>query len=301
MKVKNLLIRGISGLIYMALIITACLYGHIGIMILAIILAFLASTEFTKMYLEGGRADFFTETLDVFICVTLALSSMPGMIFIFLGLLVVRFISELYSYNANPLKALAYSMLNIVYIGIPLFAMTMVPLLLWQYQVRNPLAYSSINQHLSTYYNWGMLLVVFFMIWINDTGAFLIGSLFGKHKLFERVSPKKTWEGFLGGFIFTVGSAALFCRYGYGLYVNIDNYPFWLGLGALVSIVATFGDLVESLIKRCLWLKDSGNLIPGHGGILDRIDSLLLVMPAVALYYMVWSDHLFIFWPTPYN
>lgn len=119
-----------------------------------------------------------------------------------------------------------------------------------------------------------MVLTLFILIWLNDTGAYCVGCLIGRHKLFERLSPNKTWEGFFGGFVFAVAAgiaAALLCP---SLGMSVVGGAV---LGAGVSIVATFGDLFESMMKRHRHLKDSGNVIPGHGGILDRIDSLLLV------------------------
>ena len=137
-----------------------------------------------------------------------------------------------------------------------------------------------------------ILLAMFFFIWINDTGAFLVGSMAGRHRLFERISPKKSWEGFFGGLFFCIGFAFL-CRYCLDGLFNLEHVGadigFWLGMAITVSVFGTWGDLVESLIKRGLHIKDSGNLIPGHGGILDRIDSLLLVLPSIFLYYFIYS------------
>ena len=126
-----------------------------------------------------------------------------------------------------------------------------------------------------------LLLTVFVAIWANDTGAYLAGSTFGKHKLFPSVSPKKSWEGFVGGFIASVIAAGLLLGW----------KPSSLVFGAVISIAATWGDLFESMIKRQVGVKDSGNIIPGHGGILDRIDSLLLVLPFVAL--VEWAIHIY--------
>ncbi|MDE7136531.1 MAG: phosphatidate cytidylyltransferase, partial [Muribaculaceae bacterium] len=137
-----------------------------------------------------------------------------------------------------------------------------------------------------------MVLAMLIFIWINDTGAFCTGSLIGKHKLFERISPNKTWEGFAGGLIFCV-VAAIIMRLCFANY--FDTLPSgkeisllqMICFGITVSIAATYGDLLESLFKRTCGVKDSGNIIPGHGGILDRIDSLLLVIPVSVIFFII--------------
>lgn len=133
----------------------------------------------------------------------------------------------------------------------------------------------------STYY-YALVLVIFIFIWVNDTFAFLIGVTLGKHKLIERISPKKTVEGFAGGIFFSVlagvGFSFLFTEY---------TLYFWIGFALIVSLFATLGDLFESVIKRTYKVKDSGNIIPGHGGLLDRIDSLLIVVPAIYVYILI--------------
>ena len=120
-----------------------------------------------------------------------------------------------------------------------------------------------------------ILLAIFVCIWVNDTGAYLAGSTLGKHKLFPSVSPKKSWEGFIGGLIASTVAAGLILGWELSYY------------GVLISIVATWRDLFESMIKRSVGVKDSGNIIPGHGGILDRIDSLLFVLPFMAFFLWV--------------
>lgn len=129
------------------------------------------------------------------------------------------------------------------------------------------------------------LLPMFVFIWINDTGAFLVGSLIGKTKLFERISPKKTWEGFMGGVLFTL----LFSIGFYFLFPEVLSFLQWLLLALLVSILATLGDLFESLLKRTYNVKDSGSIMPGHGGILDRIDSLIMVSVPVFIFVCIVS------------
>lgn len=132
-----------------------------------------------------------------------------------------------------------------------------------------------------------LLLSLFVLIWLNDTGAYCTGSLFGKHKMFPRVSPGKSWEGLVGGAVFAMVAGWIllsdpFCFTGI-------NYPLWLSLliALVVVVFGTLGDLVESLMKRTLGIKDSGNVIPGHGGLLDRFDSLLLATPAMLLVLML--------------
>ena len=133
-----------------------------------------------------------------------------------------------------------------------------------------------------------MVLAMFAFIWISDTGAYMVGCLIGKHRLFERISPKKSWEGFFGGLGLSIIIAALAARFIPDGYVLLSGYAQWIVFAVLVTIFSTWGDLCESLIKRTVGVKDSGKLIPGHGGILDRIDSLLLVSLAVgALILMI--------------
>ena len=127
-----------------------------------------------------------------------------------------------------------------------------------------------------------LLASVFILIWTSDTFAYLSGRFLGKNKLFERISPKKTWEGFLGGLLFTVAAAIILAYY-----LDFLSTGAWIGLGILVAICGTLGDLFESAIKRNFKVKDSGSFIPGHGGILDRIDSLLLVLPLAYLYLSI--------------
>lgn len=175
--------------------------------------------------------------------------------------LITRFIIQLYMHDGNLLSHLAHSILGQVYIAVPLAMLGLM--------------YTIIGKHLT--------LAMFILIWLSDTGAFCVGSLIGRHKLFERISPKKSWEGFIGGLVFCLAASALLAWL-FPAEVKGLSMLQMLGFGAVVCVAGTWGDLIESMIKRSLGVKDSGNLLPGHGGILDRIDSLLLVTPAVALY-----------------
>lgn len=276
---KKLMVRTVSGLLYVAIITGGCMLGQPGVTALAALLACLATLEFAKMCNDSGKRNLPVLILDCVMTISLTCGGYGFPLIIWLACMICRVVLELYMENPHPLRNMAHSMMAQVYIGGPLLMMTLIPAL----TVKNHFMIGT-----GGFYGWPMLLTIFFMIWINDTGAFLTGSLIGRHKLFERVSPKKTWEGFFGGLVFNLIAGALFCYYG-GNFVPYyhDNLLFWLGLGVVVTVFGTWGDLVESLMKRSLNLKDSGNLIPGHGGILDRIDSLLLVAPAALIYLLV--------------
>ncbi|MFT3753955.1 MAG: phosphatidate cytidylyltransferase [Paludibacter sp.] len=173
--------------------------------------------------------------------------------------IVIVFLSELYRHKSNPLNNWAYFILGQIFVALP-FSLLNFILFIDEWQ---PL----------------VLLSVFVTIWVNDTGAYLIGITFGKHRLFERISPKKSWEGFFGG-----AAAALLSGYVFSLLIPQISLINWLIFSEIIVIFGTFGDLVESLMKRTVDMKDSGNVIPGHGGLLDRFDSMLLAAPVVFIY-----------------
>jgi phosphatidate cytidylyltransferase len=128
-------------------------------------------------------------------------------------------------------------------------------------------------------YNFHYVLGIILLIWASDVGAYLVGSLIGKHKLFERISPGKTWEGTIGAFILNIGCAFIIANWFPELALK-----HWIVISILVSVFGSIGDLVESMFKRQAGIKDSGKIMPGHGGILDRFDSLLFVSPFVYAY-----------------
>jgi phosphatidate cytidylyltransferase len=124
-------------------------------------------------------------------------------------------------------------------------------------------------------------------LWASDTGAYCVGSLIGKHPLFKRISPNKSWEGSVGGAVLAIGISMIFAHYDTSLYSTLQ----WAGMALVVVVFGTWGDLVESLMKRQLGIKDSGNILPGHGGMLDRFDSSLIAIPAVALYLAICESY----------
>ena len=122
-------------------------------------------------------------------------------------------------------------------------------------------------------------LAIFVFVWVNDTGAYLVGSMLGKRRLFERISPKKSWEGFYGGLAFVLITSQIFAWF-----MPATNWYTWLGLAGTIVVFGTWGDLIESLMKRTLGVKDSGHVLPGHGGMLDRFDSVMMAIPAAYIY-----------------
>lgn len=267
MDLKKLTVRTLSGIIYCGIIIGCILAGHEAVAIMASVFAVLAIIEFSKICSDLNVRRIPTLLLDIAGCISLCFGVYIFPILLWIAIMTWRFIEELYINDDQPLRNLAHSMMSQIYIGVPLGCAVGI-----SYMFNKP----------------ETLLAVFLFLWINDTGAFLVGSTIGRHRLFERISPKKSWEGFFGGLIFNLVAALIFCMYCSDFFGLESNLPLWLGLSAVVSIFGTWGDLVESLIKRTLHIKDSGKILPGHGGILDRIDSLLLAAPAVLVYLTLW-------------
>ena len=182
--------------------------------------------------------------------------------------IIYLLVAELYVKEKDPINDWAYTMLPQLYVALP-------------FSMINVLAFPTAGA-----YSPVLPLSVFVFLWLNDAGAYCIGSLLGRHKLFPRVSPGKSWEGSIGGALLVVGGAALVWHLLNVYYPDQANLELWqwAGLGLTVVIFGTWGDLVESLFKRTLGIKDSGNVLPGHGGMLDRFDSTLLAMPAAVVY-----------------
>lgn len=275
-KMKNLIIRTLTGIVFVGLLVGSILNGPLTFCLLFALLTLLSVREYCS--LVNRRNDI---QVNTFICTVAGLylflafagycsHVVPSGVFIpYLISIVYLFISELYLKRPNALNNWAYSMLSQMYVALPF---SLLPVLAFQ---TNPNIYES---SAVTYV--GLLpLSVFIFLWSNDTGAYCFGSLFGRRKLFPSISPNKSWEGALGGGITALAVAVLLARFN-----DILTLWQWLGLALVVVIFGTWGDLVESLMKRQLGLKDSGSILPGHGGMLDRLDSSLLAVPAAAIY-----------------
>ena len=196
----------------------------------------------------------------------------PAGVFVpYLITIVYLMVAELYLKQPDPVNDWAYTMMSQLYIALP-------------FSMINVLAFRSVGSDIT--YTYLVPLSVFFFLWVNDAGAYICGSLLGKHKLFPRISPGKSWEGSIGGGILVMIVAVLIWHLSEQYAVNdlhLSAFE-WAGLGLVVVIFGTWGDLVESLFKRTIGIKDSGHILPGHGGMLDRFDSTLMAFPSAVVY-----------------
>ena len=283
---KNLITRSITGILFVAVMVTGiCLRSDAMILLFALITG-LSMWEYTGLVNEVKDVTvnrFISTAAGVYLFLSMAgfcSDIVPSAVFIpYLLTIIYLFVSELYTGNKNAINDWAYTMLGQMYIALP-------------FSCINVLAFQHQPADGTIVYNWLMPMSIYIFLWLNDTGAYCSGSLFGKHKLFPRISPAKSWEGSIGGAILVLLSAALI---GYATTQHALPSPFgdelctqlilqWMGLGLTVVFFGTWGDLVESLFKRTLGIKDSGNILPGHGGMLDRFDSSLMAIPAAVVY-----------------
>ena len=280
---NNFIQRAITGIIFVGVLIGCILGGPISFTLLFALITALTIHEFGVIISKQPDVEInkpICMLAGVFLFFGFAyLGVMPGQTEIlipYLFLIIYLLVSELYLKKKNPLNNWAYAMMSQIYIALS-FAML------------NVLAYHSIGNEgeLSNYqvqYNPILPLSIFIFTWINDTGAYCTGMLFGKHRLFERISPKKSWEGSIGGGVFSIIAAIVMAHYFPFMPISI-----WIGLALTVVIFGTLGDLTESLLKRTIGIKDSGNILPGHGGMLDRFDSALMAVPAAVVYLYIIS------------
>ncbi len=277
-KQKNLITRTITGILFVAIMVAGFLSAHYMVVLFATITG-MTIWEYTGLVSQIEHVSinrFISTVAGVYFFVALAgqrLGFVEGFsVFVpYILTIIYLFIAELYLKNENPIMNWAYTMLGQMYIALPI---SMINVLAFQRDANGQLTIDML-----------LPLSIFIFLWTNDTGAYCSGSLFGKHKLFPRISPAKSWEGSIGGGILVVIVAAFI---GYSTTnesgVNMLTIPQWIGLGIVVAVFGTWGDLVESLFKRTLGVKDSGNILPGHGGMLDRFDSSLMAIPAAVVY-----------------
>lgn len=260
---KELLIRTLSGAVLVAVIVACILISPWTCWALALVIVAVGTFELCRlMHLENRWQLAFAELMAVgaFAVVSLGMLNVMPLSGLVLLLPVLPFLFALFSTTTDFKTIAACNFGSIALLSVP------CTLMVWMHELFTP----------------KMLLLVFVLLWANDTFAYLTGRLLGKHKLFERISPGKTIEGSLGGLVFTLVGVVIFSRF-------VDWLPLVtaLGMGLIAVVFGTLGDLCESMLKRQAGVKDSGNLIPGHGGILDRFDSVLFAMPFVFVFLLL--------------
>jgi phosphatidate cytidylyltransferase len=278
-KFKNLLVRTISGVVLLLVVVGALLWSKWSAGALFAVIMLGGLIEFYALCRKKG-----VEPMNsVGFATALAIFGLAFAVFmqwgtpatettarIVLGALLytmlivpATFVCELWRKSATPIANIATTFMGVIYVALPMAALLFIPQLL-----------------VGKWSAWAMLAFIS-IIWTNDICAYLVGVTIGKHRLCERISPKKSWEGFLGGLVGAVGFAVLFGHLFGG------NLLVWGGLGLVVALAGVAGDLVESLMKREVGVKDSGKMMPGHGGFLDRFDALFLAVPFAFVYLLL--------------
>lgn len=266
---SNLLKRTITGVVFVVLIIGSILTGPGYFALLFLGITALGMWEFYSLVEKAGIfPNKFAGTISgMFLFGSNALIAMElAGREILMGnfvLIFMLFLLELYRKAPNPFTNIAFTFFGILYVALPFSLLNFYP---------NPVFLPGVHHH-------SLLLGFFFLIWVNESGAYLVGSAIGRHRLFERISPKKSWEGVLGGGVLTLITAVILSGF-YSHIMMID----WIIIGGIVVVFSTYGDLFESMFKRSIDAKDSGKLLPGHGGILDRFDGVIMAAPFVFLY-----------------
>lgn len=267
--------RGITGIFIIAVILLPILFTRLSPFIFLFVFASLCCLTLLEYFdllsvankgkpqanlgVITGTALFLLTSFIVFL-------GLPcGYYLFFIPVFILVFIIELYRKASEPILNMAFTSFGIIWIALPFSLYNFYFL---------PGLYNG-DRHIPA-------LALFVFLWANDTGAYLIGIAFGKRKLFERISPGKTWEGSAGGLLFTFIAA-----YVVSLFWKGYTWHSWMVFGIITALAGTFGDLFESLFKRNLGCKDSGSMIPGHGGFLDRFDSFLFAAPAVFVFIIL--------------
>jgi phosphatidate cytidylyltransferase len=274
---KNFVVRTITSVFFVAGIVTCFLNPRAMVLLFALVTG-MTIWEFASLVNNRPQVTinrFITTAAGVFLFFAMAgynSGLTPSSVFIpYLVSIIYLMIAELYLKAEDPIHNWAYTMMSQLYIALP-------------FSLLNVLAFRSNGQEIM--YSYLTPLCVFVFLWINDAGAYICGSMLGRHKLFPRISPGKSWEGSIGGGLLVIAAAVLLWHITeqYGANELGLSAIEWAGLGLVIVVFGTWGDLIESLFKRTLGIKDSGNVLPGHGGMLDRFDSTLMAVPAAVVY-----------------
>ncbi len=282
---NNLIVRTITGIAFVVVLVGAIITGPMPFAVLFGLITGLTTWEFCTILNKNQNLQinrFITTVASVvfFLCILgyyLGLTGAGMFVPLFITIIYLL-VSELYLNNPNPLQNWAFSMMALLYIALPFSLLGLLAI-----EIRTV---DGLGMPLAVIYNWMLPLSIFIFLWTSDSGAYIFGSWLGKHRLFPRISPKKSWEGSIGGAVVALIASQIIAIWSkdFSPTSELLNRLGWAGLALVVVIFGTWGDLVESLLKRKLGIKDSGNILPGHGGMLDRFDSSLIAIPAATVY-----------------
>ncbi|MCR9063640.1 MAG: phosphatidate cytidylyltransferase [Cytophagales bacterium] len=269
---SNLTQRIIAAIVGVVIIISAMFYSPLTYWLIFLLIAVLTQTEFYRLVGLNGNIPLTIYGTFCGVVLNVLTYFIESKVWPFkyyyaiIPLLTITFFIKLYKRSdPKPFTNLGYTFLGIIYVAVPFSLAIELGI--------EPETYKPL-----------LMLGILLILWVNDSGAYFAGTLVGKRKLFERISPKKTWEGFFGGAISSLLVAFLISRY----YQDLSLWK-WLTIALIIAITGTLGDLVESLFKRSIAIKDSGSMIPGHGGFLDRFDGLLLSIPFIVTFLKIFS------------
>jgi phosphatidate cytidylyltransferase len=272
--VNNFFTRTITGVLFVVIIVGSAMWNFGEFAVLFGVFTIFGTFEFYKLIEKLNVKPYkITGTLIGLLVYLISILNSAGIIekqtnLLFLSLFALSifiFIFELFRKSDTPFQNIAFTFLGIIYVSVPFSLLVSLA------------NYKAGNTGVLTF-----PIFYFFIIWTYDTFAYLVGIKFGKNRMYERISPKKSWEGAIGGLIFTLIITVILSKY-----FNFLSLIQWLGLALIIVVFGTLGDLVESMLKRNANSKDSGKFFPGHGGILDRFDSLLLSVPFVYIYLRI--------------
>ena len=271
-KLKNFIIRTLSGIVMVATLIGATLFSKLTFVLLLLAITLGGEWEFYRLAKKAGTSpQRFVGMLAGTMMIVAAAAALHEILAItavlmvaFMILIPMPLIFELYRKSATPIANVGITYAGVIYVALPMALLTFFPMMLGNGEWKP----------------WSVILYIF-IIWANDVFAYLFGITLGKHRLFERISPKKSWEGFFGGLLAAMAMGFVAAK------VLHANVAMWIGLALIAAITGVFGDLVESMLKRSVDVKDSGSFIPGHGGWLDRFDALIFSVPFAFIYLVI--------------
>jgi phosphatidate cytidylyltransferase len=257
--------RALSGAVYIILLLSCILYSKISLAILFGIFLLIAAYEFSKIAAINFKISIIICVVSYFFLWNEDSNYMLNNIITSISILIsIRLLFFLFQNQENAFNIITKYLFLFGYIILPFVLVNYIPM-----GVKG--------------YNPKILVSILILIWTNDTFAYVVGKSLGKNKLFPKVSPKKTIEGFIGGMFFAVISSYLLANF----FLEAKIIYIWLIIAIIVSVFSTLGDLIESKFKRVAGIKDSGSIMPGHGGILDRLDSIIYVVPFINLFYLI--------------